>query len=436
MRRRRPIGGGDAILCRMRIAVSADERTGVADAVVDELRRRGHEPLVHGALSDDERPDWAWASRGARRATSPTGRAEQAIVCCWTGTGASIAANKVAGVRAALCGDATTAEGARRWNDANVLALSLRSTSQAELERDPRRLVRRRAQRRPGRPRQHRPPRRDLTAEVHAAGGLVVRDGRVLLEHRPRYDDWSLPKGKLEPGEDSEQAAVREVMEETGVRVRLGEELEPVHYTDNKGRREDGPLLVMTPVGDDEFAPNDEVDEIVWLAPEAAIERLSYPHDRDLVTRWSRRGLEVERKSLVDRLPGDLDRAPRRRLSQGYLVTGDVEVRLRRADDETFLTVKAGRGLVRAEEELPIDPDRFDRLWPLTEGRRVEKVRHLVEQDGRTIEIDVYAGAHEGLVVAEVEFPDEDGARAWTPPPWLGADVTGDPSYSNARLAS
>ncbi|UGS36842.1 RpiB/LacA/LacB family sugar-phosphate isomerase [Capillimicrobium parvum] len=117
----------------MRIAVSADERTGVADAVVDELRRRGHDPLVHGALSDDERPDWAWASERAARDVAE-GRAEQGVVCCWTGTGASIAANKVAGVRAALCGDARTAEGARRWNDANVLALSLRSTSQAELE--------------------------------------------------------------------------------------------------------------------------------------------------------------------------------------------------------------------------------------------------------------------------------------------------------------
>jgi ribose 5-phosphate isomerase B len=116
----------------MRIAVAADERTGVADAVVEELRRRGHEPLVHGALNDDERDDWAWCSEAAARDVAE-GRAEQAIVCCWTGTGASIAANKVAGVRAALCADAQTAAGARRWNDANVLALSLRATSEAQL---------------------------------------------------------------------------------------------------------------------------------------------------------------------------------------------------------------------------------------------------------------------------------------------------------------
>jgi ribose 5-phosphate isomerase B len=116
----------------MRIAVSSDERTGVAEAVVEQLRARGHEPLPHGALSEEERDDWAWASEAAARDVAE-GRAEQAIVCCWTGTGASIAANKVRGVRAALCGDAATAEGARKWNDANVLALSLRTTSDAVL---------------------------------------------------------------------------------------------------------------------------------------------------------------------------------------------------------------------------------------------------------------------------------------------------------------
>jgi ribose 5-phosphate isomerase B len=117
----------------MRISVAADERTGVAEAIVEELRRRGHETVVHGALNDDERDDWAWASEAAARDVAE-GRAEQGVVACWTGTGASIAANKVAGVRAALCGDAETARGARTWNDANVLALSLRVTSRAVLE--------------------------------------------------------------------------------------------------------------------------------------------------------------------------------------------------------------------------------------------------------------------------------------------------------------
>jgi ribose 5-phosphate isomerase B len=117
----------------MRIAVSSDERTGVADALVGQLRERGHDVTSHGALSGAGRDDWAWASEAAARDVAD-GRAEQAIVCCWTGTGASIAANKVRGIRAALCGDAATAAGARKWNDANVLALSLRTTSEAVLE--------------------------------------------------------------------------------------------------------------------------------------------------------------------------------------------------------------------------------------------------------------------------------------------------------------
>jgi ribose 5-phosphate isomerase B len=116
----------------MRIAVAADERVGVAGTLTAELERRGHEVIAHGALVEGGRDDWAWCAEAAARDVTD-GRAEQAIVCCWTGTGASIAANKVGGIRAALCADAATADGARRWNDANVLALSLRTTSEAEL---------------------------------------------------------------------------------------------------------------------------------------------------------------------------------------------------------------------------------------------------------------------------------------------------------------
>jgi ribose 5-phosphate isomerase B len=115
----------------VRISVSADELAGVASAILAALERRGHELIAHGALSA-ERSDWAWASE-AVACDVAEGRAEQGVVCCWTGTGAAIAANKVAGVRAALCADAQTAAGARRWNDANVLALSLRTTSEALL---------------------------------------------------------------------------------------------------------------------------------------------------------------------------------------------------------------------------------------------------------------------------------------------------------------
>ena len=116
----------------MRVSLAADELTGIARMLAEEVERRGHQTLRHGALAESERDDWAWASEAAARDVAE-GRAEQAIVCCWTGTGASIAANKVRSVRAALCADAATAEGARRWNDANVLALSLRATSEAEL---------------------------------------------------------------------------------------------------------------------------------------------------------------------------------------------------------------------------------------------------------------------------------------------------------------
>jgi ribose 5-phosphate isomerase B len=118
----------------MRIAIAADEDTGIAAELAGAVRERGHDVVAaHGALHPGERDDWAWASEAAARDVAD-GRADQAVVCCWTGTGASIAANKVRGIRAALCADAPTAAGARTWNDANVLALSLRLTSRAALD--------------------------------------------------------------------------------------------------------------------------------------------------------------------------------------------------------------------------------------------------------------------------------------------------------------
>jgi ribose 5-phosphate isomerase B len=117
----------------MRISVSSDMDEPVARSLVAELRGRGHEVLAHGALRPGDDPQWAACSEAAAREVAD-GRSDQAVVCCWTGTGASIAANKVSGVRAALCTDAYTADGARRWNDANVLALSLRLTSEPVLK--------------------------------------------------------------------------------------------------------------------------------------------------------------------------------------------------------------------------------------------------------------------------------------------------------------
>ncbi|MFC3574101.1 RpiB/LacA/LacB family sugar-phosphate isomerase [Streptomyces yaanensis] len=117
----------------MRISVSSDMDEPVARFLVGELRTRGHEVLTHGALRPGDDPQWAACSQAAAREVAD-GTSDQAVVCCWTGTGASIAANKVPGVRAALCTDAYTADGARRWNDANVLALSLRLTSEPLLK--------------------------------------------------------------------------------------------------------------------------------------------------------------------------------------------------------------------------------------------------------------------------------------------------------------
>jgi 8-oxo-dGTP diphosphatase len=122
--------------------------------------------------------------------------------------------------------------------------------------------------------------------QVRAAGGLVVRerDGRpeIALVHRPRYDDWSLPKGKVHPGETWEDAALREVLEETGCRCELGDELESASYLDRKGRRKLVRFWLMRPL-DGEFEAGDEVDELRWLGPEEAVATLSYEHDRELV---------------------------------------------------------------------------------------------------------------------------------------------------------
>jgi 8-oxo-dGTP pyrophosphatase MutT (NUDIX family) len=124
------------------------------------------------------------------------------------------------------------------------------------------------------------------TAEVKASGGVVWRRGgrgiEIALVHRPRYDDWSFPKGKLHAGESWEEAALREVEEEIGLRCRLGHELPATAYRDNKGRAKLVRYWMMEPL-DGEFAPSHEVDEVRWLPPAAAERLLTYDHDRELV---------------------------------------------------------------------------------------------------------------------------------------------------------
>jgi 8-oxo-dGTP diphosphatase len=117
---------------------------------------------------------------------------------------------------------------------------------------------------------------------VEAAGGVVVRDGMVLLVHRPRYDDWTLPKGKLDPGESSEDAALREVEEETGLRCLLVRELPSTEYIVG-GRPKTVRYWLMEPKSDTPFVPNDETDQLRWLPPREALALLSYDRDREVV---------------------------------------------------------------------------------------------------------------------------------------------------------
>jgi 8-oxo-dGTP diphosphatase len=118
---------------------------------------------------------------------------------------------------------------------------------------------------------------------VRAAGGIVVRDGDVLLVHRPRYDDWTFPKGKAEEGESDEECAVREVHEETGLRCALEDELPSTHYVDARGRPKRVRWWRMRPLADDGFTPNDEVDELRWMRPDEAAALLSYERDLALI---------------------------------------------------------------------------------------------------------------------------------------------------------
>ena len=145
---------------------------------------------------------------------------------------------------------------------------------------------------------------------------------------------------------------------------------------------------------------------------------------------------EIERKFLLKRLPRDLTKFPHHSITQGYLAVGPggLQVRLRKKGAVRSLAYKRGKG-VREEREIRLSNEQFAALWPATAGRRLSKVRYDVPWKEHIIEIDIYRGRHQGLVVAEVEFDDQRSCAAFKPPDWLGRDVTGKPKYSNIALA-
>lgn len=146
---------------------------------------------------------------------------------------------------------------------------------------------------------------------------------------------------------------------------------------------------------------------------------------------------EIERKFLLKRFPPDLKKYPHDTIEQGYLAVGrgGLQVRLRKKGSVLSLTYKEGTRGEREEREIRLSLEQFKALWPATAGRRLTKVRYDVPWKKHTIEIDIYRGRHDGLVVAEVEFDDPKSAAEFQRPDWLGRDVTGKTKYSNVALA-
>lgn len=138
----------------------------------------------------------------------------------------------------------------------------------------------------------------------------------------------------------------------------------------------------------------------------------------------------------MDKLPADLDRYPCREISQGYIQADELsEIRLRRRGDQLTCTLKTGKGLARHEQEIELGPILFDRLWPLTEGRRLNKVRYEMGEGGLVWEVDVFERELLGLKVVEVEFASEQDAASFSVPDWFGREVTQDERYKNKNLA-
>jgi adenylate cyclase len=146
---------------------------------------------------------------------------------------------------------------------------------------------------------------------------------------------------------------------------------------------------------------------------------------------------EIERKFLVKELPPNLKTYENRPIEQGYLAVkrDGTQVRLRKAGTQHSLTFKRGRGMKRQEWEIALIPEQFNELWVATEGRRLRKTRYDVPYGNYTIEVDIYAGRNKGLIVAEVEFDDENQYERFEPPDWFDHEVNGKSRYSNVKLA-
>jgi len=145
---------------------------------------------------------------------------------------------------------------------------------------------------------------------------------------------------------------------------------------------------------------------------------------------------EIERKFLVKKLPVITENIDNHVIQQGYIfISEKMEIRIRKIGSIYFQTIKTGEGLSRGEYEIELSSDQFDLLWPLTEGKRVEKTRFEIEYANLLIELDIYSGNLEGLYTAEVEFPSETKSKKFNPPEWFGEEITFDSRYKNKNLA-
>ena len=144
--------------------------------------------------------------------------------------------------------------------------------------------------------------------------------------------------------------------------------------------------------------------------------------------------MEIERKFLVKEMPADLESYPCRRIEQGYLSTNPV-VRVRADNDSWYLTYKGGGMMAREEYNLPLTEEAYRHLLAKADGNVISKKRYMIPLPPYTVELDVFDGVWEGLVIAEVEFPDLVSAKAFVPPEWMGKDVTYDGRYHNSWLS-